>query len=420
MVSSEELLDLINGIAGAICTQHQSSKKNSLLTHKFKPRIYQTCCRLIYLHVFSASPSASTLYLHPLSLPEFTGGEILDPFLDQLSQVLSSSNVDPQFWIPYLKHQCQKDSYASDIILSFEKQHRAEISNKTTTGEFLKLYDACLQTLRNQHSIPVDQQIPTLLATYYLTWQNPSKSVWNFAHRFLETQNLLQKLIPGLHSSCNGNQMELVHTFSMSLCPELAKSLISREKPFKNLLAAIDCAKRHIIQAYHNSPSGMHHGHDASYNAISHDFYWCNLSKHMCNWVHRCNHCIQFKSLSQPHGPMQIRLYHHPIHTLGIDFVGELPASSLGNKWILTTVYHFSNFLRAIPVPNKTATTTTRALLHEILLPLAFPTVLQSDRGSDFLDAVMHRLTSLLSIQHVFTSRFRPCQKVPLNMSIIF
>ena len=111
--------------------------------------------------------------------------------------------------------------------------------------------------------------------------------------------------------------------------------------------------QRHIIQAYHDSPIGMHRGRDASYTAISRDFYWRNLSKHVRNWVRRFNHCIRFKSLNQPHGPMQIRLYHHPSHTLGIDFVGELPASASGNKWILTAVCPFSNFLGAIPVPNK-------------------------------------------------------------------
>ena len=114
------------------------------------------------------------------------------------------------------------------------------------------------------------------------------------------------------------------------------------------------------------------------------------------------------KSLNQPHGPLQLCLYHHPFHTLGINFVGELPASASRNTWILTIVYPFSNFLCAIPVPNKTVTTTAHALLHEVLLSFSFPAVLQNDRGSEFRNAVMHHLMSHLSIKHVFTSGFRP------------
>ena len=67
-----------------------------------------------------------------------------------------------------------------------------------------------------------------------------------------------------------------------------------------------------------------------------------------------------------------------------------------------------SNFLRVISVSDKSATTAARALLQEVFLPYGFPSVLQSDRGGEWFHAVMHRLTTLLSIRHAFTSGFRP------------
>ena len=83
--------------------------------------------------------------------------------------------------------------------------------------------------------------------------------------------------------------------------------------------------QRYFLHAYHDSPMGMHRGRDATYNALSRDFYWRNLSKHVRNWVRRCQHCIRFKSLQPAHSPMHVRLYQHPFHTLGVDYVGELP-----------------------------------------------------------------------------------------------
>ena len=94
--------------------------------------------------------------------------------------------------------------------------------------------------------------------------------------------------------------------------------------------------------------------------------------------------------------------------TLGVDYVGELPSSPSGNKWILTAVCPYSNFLWAIPVPDKTATTAAHALFHEVFLLFGFPSVLQSDCGGEFLNAVLLRLTALLSIKQVFTSGYRP------------
>ena len=105
---------------------------------------------------------------------------------------------------------------------------------------------------------------------------------------------------------------------------------------------------------------------------------------------------------------MQLRLYQHPFHTLGIDFVGELPMSPTGNKWILTAVCPYSNYLRAIPVPNKTTTTAAYALVNDVFLSTGFPSVLQSDHGGEWLNALLHRITKLHSIKHAFTSGFGP------------
>ena len=68
----------------------------------------------------------------------------------------------------------------------------------------------------------------------------------------------------------------------------------------------------------------------------------------------------------------------------------------------------YSGYLRAIPVPDKTATTAANVLFHEVLLQLGFPSVLQSNHGDEFLNALLHCITQLLSIKQIFTSGFRP------------
>ena len=147
---------------------------------------------------------------------------------------------------------------------------------------------------------------------------------------------------------------------------------------------------------------------DATYNSFSCDFYRRNMYKHVGNWVRHCPQCLRFKSLQPSHGPMQLRLYQYPFHTLGVDYVGELPPSPSGNRWILTAVCPYSGYLRAIPVPDKTATTAANALFHEVSLQLGFPSILPSDRGGEFFNALLHCITQLLSIKPIFTSGFRP------------
>ena len=264
MTSSEELFGLIHGLAGAIRDQHASSKDTIASTQQQIQDLSQAVAESS-TSVRSRDPGQATLRLPPLSLPEFTGGEYIDRFAEQLTQVLHSSNIHSKFWIPYLKQQCQKDSRAFDVICSFELSQASNLSPLTSAEEFSALYEECLQQLCMQRGLPKEQQIRNLLATYYSMRQNPAESVSNFAHRFLETQHSLEKLIPGIHTSPDGNQMELVHAFCMKLQPEISKFLLSRKQPFADILTAIECAKRHEAVLLPQPESAM--SQDARYAA---------------------------------------------------------------------------------------------------------------------------------------------------------
>ena len=166
--------------------------------------------------------------------------------------------------------------------------------------------------------------------------------------------------------------------------------------------------RRKLLQAYHDSPLAMHRGRDATYESLSYDYYWRGMAKHVKNWIRRCPQCIRFKTPDPKHGPMQVHLYQSPFYTIGIDYVGPLPQTPAGNKWIVTAVCPYSNFLVAIPVPDKRATTAARALFDHVFLQYGFPAELLSDRGGEWTNAVVFQLTKLLSIDHVFTTSYRP------------
>ena len=64
--------------------------------------------------------------------------------------------------------------------------------------------------------------------------------------------------------------------------------------------------RQHLLQAHNDSPLAMHRGREATYESLSNDFYWRNMSKHVRNCIHRCPDCICFKTNDQRHGPMQV------------------------------------------------------------------------------------------------------------------
>ena len=166
--------------------------------------------------------------------------------------------------------------------------------------------------------------------------------------------------------------------------------------------------KSRLLCACHDSPLGMHGGRDNTYHALTRDFYWRGMGKATKRWVSRCLECLKHKSANQQHGLMHTRFYDKPMNVLGIDFVGPFPKSANGNHYILAAVCPFSYFLVAIPTADRSATTAARALFDNMFLKLYFPSTLLSDRGGEFLNAVLREVSRLLSIKRVFTSSYRP------------
>ena len=68
--------------------------------------------------------------------------------------------------------------------------------------------------------------------------------------------------------------------------------------------------QRHLLLAYHESPIEIRRGLEATYEALSHDFYWPNVAKHVRN------SCIKFRSADPKRGPMQIRIFDCPFDTI--------------------------------------------------------------------------------------------------------
>ena len=130
----------------------------------------------------------------------------------------------------------------------------------------------------------------------------------------------LSYLINYLKSDCSKSSIS-----NLSVCDQdLILSMASRVKLIDNLLYYSEefdsrfCVympsnpelQKQLIQTYHDSPLGMHRGGDPTYAALSHEYFWKSMSKHVRNWVRHCKHCIRFKSTHPKHSPMHICSYY--------------------------------------------------------------------------------------------------------------
>ena len=79
----------------------------------------------------------------------------------------------------------------------------------------------------------------------------------------------------------------------------------------------------------------------------------------------------------------------YPFEIIAVDTCSPFPETETGNKYVVTFIYHLSAWPEAFAVKNKTAETVGALNLNEIIPRHGSPRVLLSDRGTEFLNAVV-------------------------------
>ena len=166
-MDAAETLGLIKGLTDIVQNQVNSMKSTDTQIQQFA----STVENLAKTQPTSSKPTIvnSGLRLPNLVLPEFTGKEASDRFLDHLQNLLVYSNVPRQYWITYLKQQCIKNSRAYDALVSAEKAHEKLLGpdfSKASDNEFRLRFQACVRTLQEKRGKPREQQICDLLSSY--------------------------------------------------------------------------------------------------------------------------------------------------------------------------------------------------------------------------------------------------------------
>ena len=90
------------------------------------------------------------------------------------------------------------------------------------------------------------------------------------------------------------------------------------------------------------------------------------------------------------------------------DFVGPLPASKRGNKYLVTFRDGFSRWLEAFPLKVATAQKVVQMLETEIIPRFGVPEALHSDRGTPFTGKLLKEVAEALQIVATTTPAYNP------------
>ncbi|CAF3460611.1 unnamed protein product [Rotaria sp. Silwood1] len=91
-----------------------------------------------------------------------------------------------------------------------------------------------------------------------------------------------------------------------------------------------------------------------------------------------------------------------------LDFIGQLPVTSNGNRWILIALDHTTKWPIVRVVPNATHEVVAKFVYQEIVLNFGCPTEIITDRGNSFTTAMLNSYFKLTGIKHILTSAYYP------------
>lgn len=97
-----------------------------------------------------------------------------------------------------------------------------------------------------------------------------------------------------------------------------------------------------------------------------------------------------------------------PFERLQIDMVGPVPSANSGNAMIITAIDCLTSFAITEAVPSKSAETIVEFLMESVFAVVGFPTIVQSDRGTEFANALVENILERNEIKQILSSPYHP------------
>jgi len=151
-----------------------------------------------------------------------------------------------------------------------------------------------------------------------------------------------------------------------------------------------------------------HPGIRATRHIISSRFVWRGLANDVQDYCCSCLPCQRVKVLQHVHLRLEkIEVPFRRFSHVHVDLVGPLP-SSHGYTYLLTCIDRSTLWPEFIPSTGISTAECVSALFHGWISRFGVPSIVTSDRGTQFTSSLWSNICSLLNINHITTTAFHP------------
>lgn len=151
-----------------------------------------------------------------------------------------------------------------------------------------------------------------------------------------------------------------------------------------------------------------HLGGDATYNLLKTRAWWSGMQNDIRKWVSNCLICQKHRVDKAEHEKLHPLPPVAPFKRWGLDFIGILPETDKGNRWLITGIDYGTRWPIARAIPAATSFETAKFLYEEIMCRFGCPAEIVTDRGSAFMSDVLEEYLRLQRTKHLRTTAFHP------------
>ena len=162
-----------------------------------------------------------------------------------------------------------------------------------------------------------------------------------------------------------------------------------------------------VLYMFHNDPLAAHASKDKMFEKIKTRFYWPQMYENIREYVESCDSC-QRRGKYKRNEPLHPIPVGDPFYQIGIDYVGPLPISKNGNRYIIVAMDYLTKWPEAKPVKEATADETIKFLYEDIITRHGCPQRILSDRGTHFNNQLMEKLVKKFTIEHLMSTPYHP------------
>lgn len=165
-----------------------------------------------------------------------------------------------------------------------------------------------------------------------------------------------------------------------------------------------------VLTECHDEPTAAHGGFFKTRHRARQFYYWPKMDDDIRTHVKNCRTCKECKgvnyNLTTPMGKR--RPADQPWSIVALDFIGPLPRSKAGNKYILTIIDCFSKYTLIHPCREATATKLIETIENKVFLAFGVPAKIICDNGTQFRSKAFADLCKAYGAELWFTPAYYP------------